>query len=217
MLDSQQRQLLAIGGACGVASFVLYVLLITLSLSDAPSQYELSRTFLLAATFPVLGIIFSYALYTLIALERQGAANRLAFLFSVAALTIVAMMFAIQLAVRFGAKAYLSGIAQPGSFLRALRMLDMGLDVVFDVFLGWAMMVIALPMYRHTRLGAVWAVPSFVLGLLLIALNVATFPFPPATKGLFDIGPAIGVYNLLLSVRVMMVGLKKNSTTTSET
>ena len=217
MLDSQQRQLLIVGGACGVASFMFYVLLITLSLSDTPSQYELSRTFLLAATFPVLGIIFSYALYSLIALECQGAANRLAFLFSVTALTIVAMMLAMQLGVRFGAKSYLAGIAQQGSFIRALRTLDMSLDVVFDVFLGWAMIIIAAPMYRHRRLGALWAVPSFVLGLLLIALNVATFPFPPATKGLFDIGPAIGIYNLLLSVRVMMVGLKKKSATASET
>jgi len=51
--------------------------------------------------------------------------------------------------------------------------------------------------------------PSFLLGLLLIALNVATFPFPPVPQGLFDIGPFVGLYNLLLSIRAMTIGVKK--------
>jgi hypothetical protein len=76
MFDTQHRHLFIICGACGTASFMLYVLLLALGLSDAPSQFELSRTFLLAATWPVLGIVFSYALYRLIAIERQGTPNR---------------------------------------------------------------------------------------------------------------------------------------------
>lgn len=158
-----------------------------------------------------MGIIFSYALYRLIALERQGTANRLAFLFSVVALAVVSEMLAVQLAVRFGLRAHLPDLSHPESLLKVLRTIDLGLDVVWDVFMGFSMMIGAVPMYRHTRLGAVWAVPSFVVGLLLMALNVATFPFPPATRGLFDIGPLVGLYYLLLSIRVVMVGLKRTN------
>ena len=132
-----------------------------------------------------------------------------------AALATVTAMLAVQLAVQVGLHEYqLLGSGQTGaqrSSLDMFRTIDMGLDVAWDVLFGWSMVIGAIPMYRHTLLGAVWAIPSFLLGLLLIALNTVTFPWPPASRGLFDIGPLIGAYMVLLSVRVLMVGVRRRS------
>ena len=37
------------------------------------------------------------------------------------------------------------------------------------------------------------------LGIALIVLNAATFPWPPADRGLFDIGPFIGLFVIALA------------------
>jgi hypothetical protein len=44
------------------------------------------------------------------------------------------------------------------------------------------------------------------LGTALIGLNAATFPWPPADRGLFDIGPLIGLFVLTLSARLALLG-----------
>jgi hypothetical protein len=43
-------------------------------------------------------------------------------------------------------------------------------------------------------------------GAALIGLNLATFPWPPATRGLFDIGPFIALYMAALAVRLILAG-----------
>jgi hypothetical protein len=45
-----------------------------------------------------------------------------------------------------------------------------------------------------------------VLGVALIALNAATFPWPPGDRGLFDIGPFIGVFVMALAARLTLLG-----------
>ncbi|HSP54218.1 MAG TPA: hypothetical protein VLS25_01405, partial [Dehalococcoidia bacterium] len=42
--------------------------------------------------------------------------------------------------------------------------------------------------------------------ILLIGLNAATFPWPPNTRGLFDIGPAIATFMLVLYGRLAILG-----------
>lgn len=69
----------------------------------------------------------------------------------------------------------------------------------------------SLPMYRHSLLGPLWAIPSLILGGLLVGLNAATFPWPPASRGLFDIGPFVGLYMLLLSGRILRYGWQMRS------
>ena len=66
-------------------------------------------------------------------------------------------------------------------------------------------------MLRHSRLGPWWALPALALGILLVALNAATVPWPPATAGLFDIGPVIGLYGLGLSVYLVKIGLERDA------
>jgi hypothetical protein len=45
-----------------------------------------------------------------------------------------------------------------------------------------------------------------VLGAALIVLNAATFPWPPADRGLIDIGPFIGIFVMVLAARLSILG-----------
>jgi hypothetical protein len=42
--------------------------------------------------------------------------------------------------------------------------------------------------------------------MALIALNAATFPWPPGDRGLIDIGPVIGLFVIVLAARLMTLG-----------
>jgi hypothetical protein len=47
--------------------------------------------------------------------------------------------------------------------------------------------------------------------MALIGLNAATFPWPPGDRGLFDIGPGIGMFVLALSARLALLGRRASS------
>ena len=85
-------------------------------------------------------------------------------------------------------------------------MIDLGLDVAWDMLIGTALVFSGIAIRRRRGLGPGWALPSIALGVALIGLNAATFPWPPAAHGLFDIGPLIGVFVFLLSARLALLG-----------
>jgi hypothetical protein len=40
------------------------------------------------------------------------------------------------------------------------------------------------------------------VGLLIVGLNIGTFPTPPANAGLFDPGPLMGLWYLMVTVNM---------------
>ena len=82
------------------------------------------------------------------------------------------------------------------------------LDVAWDMLIGTALVFSGIAMRRRSGLGLAWAVPSAMLGIALVALNAATFPWPPAARGLFDIGPLIGLFVFALAARLVALGAR---------
>jgi hypothetical protein len=74
------------------------------------------------------------------------------------------------------------------------------------MLIGAALVSSGLAMRRRSGLGNGWGVPSAALGIALVALNAATFPWPPADRGLFDIGPFIGLFVMALAARLLVLG-----------
>jgi hypothetical protein len=85
-------------------------------------------------------------------------------------------------------------------------MIDLGLDVAWDMLIGTALICSGAAMRRRGGLGLGWALLSVFLGISLIVLNAATFPSPPADRGLIDIGPFIGVFVMILAARLAILG-----------
>ena len=185
---------------------VCYLLAIVVPWPD--TQLGTSASLVVVAAWPILSIVYSYGLHAFVAAERESAANRLAFVFAVVAFATVLGMIVVQLAVGAGIAEITKGLDEPAAtaLRRGLRLIDLGLDVAWDMLIGTALILWGVAMRRRTGLGPGWALPSVVMGVALIALNAATFPWPPGDRGLIDIGPFIGVFMLALAIRLAILG-----------
>lgn len=194
------------GGLAGVASICCYILAIAVPWPE--NQFGTSASMLVISGFPILGIVASYALCSFVAAEREGPANRLGFAFAVAAFATLLAMIIVQLAVNSGVAEVTRGLDEQTQKIlrRALRLIDHGLDVAWDLLIGTALILWGLALRARAHFGAGWAYPSMAFGILLIGLNAATFPWPPNTRGLFDIGPFIAIFMLVLFVRLAFLG-----------
>ncbi len=199
------------GGITGAASIVCYIVAALVPWPD--NQFGTSGELVAISGFPMLGIVYSYALYHFVAAERDGVANRLGFVFAVTAFAMLLAMLFAQLAVVAGIAEYTRELdAQTARAMRrSLRLVDLGLDVAWDFLIGAGLVCWGLAMRKRSGLGMGWAVPCVVFGVALIGLNASTFPIPPANHGLFDIGPFIAVFMLALAVRVALLGKRASA------
>ena len=94
------------------------------------------------------------------------------------------------------------------AMLKSLRLVDMGMDVAWDFLIGTSLVFLSVALGGNAHYGKTWGVITGTLGLALIILNAVTFPWPPDTRGLFDLGPFIGVFIIAISVRLMMIGMR---------
>jgi hypothetical protein len=188
-----------------------YILAIALPWPE--TQTGRASALVIVSAWPILSIVYSYGLYSFIAAERESTANRLAFVFAVTAFTTVLGMLVVQLAVGAGIGEITKGLDEQTTkaLRRGLRMIDLGLDVAWDMLIGTALILSGTAMRRRSGLGLGWALPSVVLGVALIALNAATFPWPPGDRGLIDIGPLIGVFVMALGARLVILGRRAAS------
>lgn len=146
-----------------------------------------------------------------VAAEKDGTANRLGFVFAVAAFTMMLGMIIVQLAVGAGIGEMTKSLdaTTAKALHRGLRLIDFGLDVAWDLLIGTAMIFWGVALSGRSGFGPGWGVPLVVLSIALILLNTATFPWPPADRGLFDIGPFIALYFVAIGIRLIMLGKKK--------
>jgi len=195
-----------IGGVAGMVGICCYILAITLPWPE--TQLGTSASLLVVSAWPILSIIYSCALYSFVAAEREGVANRLGLVFAIAAFTMVLAMIVVQLAVGSALGEITRDLDQQTAraLRRGLRMIDLGLDVAWDMLIGTALIFSGFAIRKRSGLGLGWAIPSMALGIALIGLNAATFPWPPGDRGLVDIGPVIGMFVLVLSARLALLG-----------
>jgi hypothetical protein len=172
------------------------------------TQLGTSTALVVVSAWPILSIIYSYGLYSFVAAEHESTANRLAFVFAVTAFTTVLGMIVVQLAVGAGIGEITKGLDEQTTqaLRRGLRMIDLGLDVAWDMLIGTALILSGTAIRRRSGLGLGWGIPSVLLGVALIVLNAATFPWPPGDRGLIDVGPAIGLFVMALAARLAILG-----------
>ena len=206
MNNQQNPRLFILGGMSGITGTICYIVAITFTLSPPV-------TFLVAMAWPVLSIVFGYSLYRYIALQKQSASNQLAFVLGCLALAMVAMMISIQLAVKTGIEEHitktLNGEQEVLKLMKySLRWVDLGVDVAWDLFIGASLIFLGMAMKGRAHFGLWWSIPAATLGVIVIAINAVTFPQPPNTQGLFDVGPFVGTYMIILAVRLLYLGFR---------
>jgi len=198
-------------GIAGVLSVGCYILAITIPWPQ--TQTGTSVAIVVVSAWPILSIVYAYGLCSFIAAENDSAANRLGLIFAVAGFATVLAMIVVQLAIGAAITDITNDLDKPIAIAltRGLRMIDHGLDVAWDMLIGTALIFSGFAMRRRTGLRLAWAIPSVILGTALIVLNVVTFPWPPADRGLFDVGPLIGIFVMALATRLAVLGWRSRA------
>lgn len=85
-----------------------------------------------------------------------------------------------------------------------IRAVYWGLDVAWDLYLGAGTIALAWEFRESADFRRLW-LPGVVVGGLLVVLNVAAFPEPPANAGLVDVGPLVGLWYSAITARSFFV------------
>lgn len=202
----RNKSLFVFGGLSGIVGTLCYVAAIAIPMSN-------KATFAVAICWPLLSIVFAFSLFRYIAVSSNSASNQFAFLMACHAFTLVAAMLAIQLAVRSGIEEQLANASPEQQELlqqikRSVRLVDMGIDVAWDMFIGASLLFLSFALKGNKGYGLWWGITSAILAVSLIVLNVITFPWPPDSRDLFDIGPLVGVFIITVSGRLLFHGLR---------
>jgi hypothetical protein len=175
-----------IGIFAGLFACLAYALMVT-----APLPWVALAT--LAALFgPALGV-GSLGLKNLLDLRASRVLTALGAMLNALAGALFTAMGLVQLAV--------VSAAQGGRPSPEVKAVWLGLDVAWDAYLGLGTLCFALAMMKHPRFGRLLGIPGVVVSLALLLLNLWTFPSPPVNAGLVDVGPAVGVWYLLVFLR----------------
>jgi hypothetical protein len=169
----------------GIAGLISYVAVLAADHSDA---YAASLAFVFAFGMAVSSIGIYHVL--------GGAEGpRLGLIAAVANITATGLLLAM-LTVQMSVYAV---VQQPDA---AIKVVWGGLDVAWDLYIGAGTILFGLCMFGRRGLGAWLAVPGLLIGALLLIFNIATFPKPPANVGLVDVGPLVGLWYLVVYVRL---------------
>ena len=202
----ENARLWLFGGIAGILGIGCYLSAILIPWPE--TQLGLSVSVTIVSGFPILGIVASYALCDCLAAPRQTAANRIALGFAISGFATLLAMLLVQVAVTSAMPELTRGLdaAAAKALTRAMRMVDLGLDVAWDLLYSTAMIFWGFALRTRRGFGPGWAFPSMALGALLIVLNVATFPWPPGDHGSVDLGPVAALFILALNIRLTYLG-----------
>ncbi len=218
--DSHRDWLLIGGGIAGIVGTLAYGSTQALPFFDVLHSFPVEASwstraaaFWIPALWPVVALFMVYVVYRLLDEDRTGHWAYLGWVSGVVAFSIVLMMMMVQSGVHFD----VSELARSdsaftsetwSSVVAAVHGVDNGLDLAWDLFLVLWLVLTGVAMMGHPRFGVWWGLPAIVMGLVLLVINGITVPDPPASAGLFDPGPLVGLYALILSVYILVLGLR---------
>jgi hypothetical protein len=154
---------------------------------------KIATATLVACFGPALGVA-CYGLRRLLDLETPRLSSGLGLLLNALAGALFTAMGLVQLAIGYSA----GGDRVSASFIG----IWLGLDVAWDAYVGLGTICFALAMLRHPRFGRIFAIFGMAIGSGLLALHLYTFPTPPQNSGLVDLGPALGLWYLAVTVQM---------------
>jgi hypothetical protein len=161
-----------------------------------------SRVTLVLAFFmgPFLSVAFM-GFYHFLRDHGNSAALQTATVFGVIAGTLVNLMLVVQQSLFIGLPT--ATRASMGPAWTGLNLVQLGIDVSWDIYISVATILLGVVLWKHPRFGFVLGGITLFAGLLLLALNLWTFPIPPGESGLFDVGPFVGLWFVVPSVRML--------------
>ena len=197
------------GAIAGILSIVFYFSVAVFSF--LPDAFALS----LAFSFPLLWIVAFMGLYHFLKAENHSASLEVGNLFGIIGAALACVLLVVQqanfiwhdeamaVASTEEAKALLKAAFQGANRVQA------GMDVAFDIFITIALFLFGINIARSPHFNKILGWLGCLLAAGLLTLNMITFPTAPAEAGLFDLGPFVGIWMLVVFIWFTVVLFKK--------
>ena len=193
------------GALCGLMSAGTYMLLnVLINIPDIVLPQLIIRIAFFSVG--VFGVVSVGGAYHLFKKHKNSVTLQMAALLSIVAFAFLTLMAVVQETTgAFREEAML--INQSGedvnSIWAAIDSVQLGVDITFDIFYSVTFILYSILMFNHPRFGKIFSISGIVLFSALLFLNLFTFPHPPASKGLFDVGPITGLWGLIVIIQTL--------------
>lgn len=210
-LSKTDQRLVRIGGISGILSIVFYLSVAVFSF--IPDTLAL----VIAFTFPLLWIIAFMGLYRFLKAENHTASLEIGLLFGIIGAAIACTFLVVQQANFIWHEQALEGAASEESRALALaafrgaNRVQAGMDVAFDIFVTVSWLLFGLNIAWSSQFPRLLGWIGCTLAAGLLVLNMITFPDAPAEAGLFDLGPFLGLWTLVIFIWLTRVAFKKDA------
>ena len=196
------RSWVRVGAFSGLAASVAYPVAVFLPL-------PLTAIVILASVFGVGISLAAIGLYFLLALHQKTVTLQIGTLCNAMAGVMLLCMLIIQLSVN-SMILPLFDQPPPGTSEQIVQLVwdvvghvQLGLDVVWDIYLCLGTLLIAWNMRKHPRFGNAFFWTGTLIALPLTVFNLWTFPTPPGETSLVDLGPFLGLWYLIVSIQAI--------------
>lgn len=192
-----------VGAGCGFLAVLSYALISAAPLTSGQGLVA-------ACVFGPALVCASTGLYNVLRVHRRTVSLDLGLVANAVAGATVTLTLLAQLGLRrwfegeFGTGSTDSSERALHAAYEAANGIQLGLDVAFDLFLGLGTVLLAANMWHHPRFGRLLAVSGGAIAIALVVVNLTVFPEPPAEAGSIDLGPLIGAWYLIVTVRLAM-------------
>lgn len=196
-----ERTWIRVGAYAGLAGTLTYFAAISV---PAPLPVQV----LLVAVWGVCMSAGAPGLYYLLSINRKTVSLQIGATASAVAGVVALTMLIVQLSVNASVAPMIEappeGVSEEmvSAAWTVVDHVQLGLDIVWDIYLCLAALLLAWNMRRHPRFGVVFSASGIIIAAALLGLNFAYFPDPPATVGSIDLGPVIGLWFLAVTVQV---------------
>jgi len=209
------HQIEKIGAISGILSIVFYF-----SAAVLPFIPEAIGR-LLGFTFPLLWIISFMGLYRFLRKEFHTPSLEIAYLFGIIGAAIACSFIVVQQAnfMWHDAAMEAANSEETKSLLQAsfkgANRVQAGLDVAFDIFITISWFLFGLNIAINSNFNKILGWTGSLIALCLLILNLITFPSAPAESGLFDLGPILGLWTMVVFIwlTVVLFRMKNNNLT----
>lgn len=191
----QLKLWIQIGIVCGLLVSIIYPLLIFVPLPDV------LQITLIVFFGPLLSIA-SVGLYYFLIIHKKTIAASIAVVSNIIAGVLITLMFLVQTAIRSSKPQV---IPEGENWIwNSFNHIHYGLDVTWDSYIFLGTFFFALVMFKHPSFGKIFSISGIAIAVAMISINIFSFPIPPGSASLIDMGPFIGLWYLAVTIRIML-------------
>lgn len=170
---------------------------------------------LMGFTFPLLWILGFMGLYHFLKKEYHTPTLEIAYLFGIIGAALAGTFIVVQQAnfiwhdLAMDSATTIEAKALAKSAYKGANRVQAGMDVAFDIFITISWLLFGINIARRGTLRKFLGWTICLLSAGLLTLNMITFPNAPAEAGLFDIGPFLGLWILVVYIWFAIISFKK--------